>query len=719
MMIRRTLMSAVGLCFAAAGGDPLFARAPEQVPVDLSRYAPDCGVAIRRDGNRLRVAWPLGDTGAREFGRLTVDLTAGQPLLETIGIAPDATGPATTLLQGVEPVTSVTVGTRQAPPGRPPRMSVWNVFFDKPANRPHRTYPSRLEVKRARVSSEGRRATIALGDLSIGPFAGELLLTFYPGTRLVRVEAVVSTREDRRAILYDAGLVGAAPGWRRIAWTDTEGRTRRRPADPATGDRPVRVRHRAIVAEGDHGSVACFPPPHQYQFPRDWSDNLGFAWTGKGHQGAAQPFGLGVRQEPDGKRPFEPWFNAPPGTPQRLGVFYLLSRGQAEDALRETLRYTRGDQFVPLPGHITFTSHYHMAVAVDAMRRQFQGTPEFVGVFKGMGVNAVHLADFHGDGHQRDPGPLRLPELAALFKECRRLSDADLLLIPGEEVSDFLGIREPGKNPGHWMSLFPRPVYWVQQRAKDQPLVEWHPKYGTVYRVGTQRDMMDLLQREKGLAWSAHPRIKASSWTPDIFRREEFYLADYWLGGAWKAMPADLSRPRLGERGLDLLDDMANWGQRKYLPGEVDVFRIDHTHELYGHMNVNYVRLDRLPRFDDGWQPILEALRAGHFFVTTGEVLIPEFRVGGRGSGATLKPGADGRPEVRVALEWTFPLRFAEVVSGDGKRVYRERIDLTDTGAFGKRTLRLKPDLRGRKWVRFEVWDVAVNGAYTQPVWLE
>src|SRR5262249_37783204 len=159
-------------------------------------------------------------------------------------------------------------------------------------------------------------------------------------------------------------------------------------------------------AESDGGAVACFPPPHQFQFPRDWTDNLGFAWMGKGHQGPAQPFGLGVRQEPDGKRPFEPWFNAPPDTPQRLGVFYLLSRGKAEDALRETWRYTRGDKFPPLPGHVTFTSHYHMAVAVEAMRRKFQGTPEFVGVFKGMGVNAVHLADFHGDGHQRDPGPL-------------------------------------------------------------------------------------------------------------------------------------------------------------------------------------------------------------------------------------------------------------------------------------------------------------------------
>src|SRR5262249_51736963 len=146
--------------------------------------------------------------------------------------------------------------------------------------------------------------------------------------------------------------------------------------------------------------------------------------------------------------------------------------------------------------------------------------------------------------------------------------------------------------------------------------------------------------------------------------------------------------------------------------------KLDHTHELYGHMNVNYLRLDRQPRFEEGWQPILDALRGGKFFVTTGEVLIREFTLGGKQSGETLslKPGE--QPEVRVTLEWTFPLHFAEIITGDGQQVYRQRIDLTDTGTFGERTLTLRPDLRGRKWLRLEVWDVAVNGAFTQPAWL-
>ena len=82
---------------------------------------------------------------------------------------------------------------------------------------------------------------------------------------------------------------------------------------------------------------------------------------------------------------------------------------------------------------------------------------------------------------------------------------------------------------------------------------------------------------------------------------------------------------------------MANWGQRKYVLGEVDVFKVEPDYELYGHMNINYLKLDRLPRFDDGWQPVLDALRSGRFFVSTGEVLLPEFKVGGKESGQTLR----------------------------------------------------------------------------------
>jgi hypothetical protein len=125
-----------------------------------------------------------------------------------------------------------------------------------------------------------------------------------------------------------------------------------------------------------------------------------------------------------------------------------------------------------------------------------------------------------------------------------------------------------------------------------------------------------------------------------------------------------------------------------------------------------------LPKFSEGWRVVLDALRLGRFFVTTGEVVIPEFRLNGKpsGSGVALKPNE--KAQVRVDLEWTFPLRFVELISGDGMKVYRDRIDCSDSGPFEKRTMHLSPDLTGRTWVRLEAWDIAGSGAFTQPVWL-
>ena len=136
-------------------------------------------------------------------------------------------------------------------------------------------------------------------------------------------------------------------------------------------------------------------------------------------------------------------------------------------------------------------------------------------------------------------------------------------------------------------------------------------------------------------------------------------------------------------------------------------------------MNVNYLRLDKIPRFEDGWQPVLDALRGGRFFVTTGEVLIPEFMVNGSTSGevATLSENQQGR--VRLKLKWTFPMDYVEIISGDGKTVKRQRLDLSNTSSYDEKSLRVDVDLAGQRRLRVEAWDVATNGAFTQPIWLQ
>ncbi len=248
-----------------------------------------------------------------------------------------------------------------------------------------------------------------------------------------------------------------------------------------------------------------------------------------------------------------------------------------------------------------------------------------------MQVGSIRLRDFARlqVNHTPELTARRLPLLRTLHSECRRLSNERFLLLPGEEPNVHRG--------GHWISLFPRPVYWLLHPRPETPFEQKVEGFGIVYAVHSAKDVLRLMEKENGLLWTAHPRTKSSYGFPDRYRRQDFYLSDHYLGAAWKAMPADLSQPRLETRVLDLMNDMANWGQHKYVLGEVDVFRVEPDYELYGHMNINHLKLDRLPRFEDGWQPVLDALRHGRFFVSTGEVLLPEFRVGGKESGQTLR----------------------------------------------------------------------------------
>jgi hypothetical protein len=687
---------------AAAG------RGAEPVAVDLSGHQAASGVAVRQDGTRLRLTWPMTE---REFGVLVLQLEATGPLIDELGIAGTAAGPVTPVLRRVNPITVLTVGSRDLKQG-------WNVFFDNPPRRPHRTHLATLQPKAVRVSSHGRSSTVVLDGLTAGPFRGEYRFTVYPGCRLVHAEAVVTTDQDATAFLYDTGLTAPEPFCTSVAWLDTADRLRRVPAALDNAE-PIAVRHRAVVAETGTGAVAVFPPPHQYLYPLDFADNFRLAWHGRGYRNEVAGWGLGTRQPPEGDGRFVPWVNAPPGTRQHLGVFYLLCAGRAEQALEEVRRFTHGDRFVPLPGYRIFTSHYHIEHTREFLEQQRKQKtdgvprgleePPFVRAFKAHGVDIVHLAEFHYR-HTPEINEQRLHLLRTLHDECRRLSDGRILVLPGEEPNVYLG--------GHWISLFPRPVYWELHPKPGTPFERRVEGIGSVFAVHSPEDVLRLMEKENGLMWTAHPRIKSSYGFPDRYRDSAFYRSDRFLGAAWKAMPADYSQPQLGVRVLDLLDDMANWGPRKYVLGEVDVFQVRPEYELYGHMNVNYVRLDGLPRFGDGWGPLLDALRAGRFFVTTGEVLITDFKVGGKASGEVLKPGG-GPVEVEATLAWTFPPAFAEVLWGDGTRTQRQRIDLRGEAAFAEKALRVPLALGRAKWVRLEAWDVAANGAFTQPVWVE
>ena len=648
-------------------------------------------------------------------GRAYIDLqfiprrgnSAAAPLIRELGINGES------IIEEVDPNYLFWIGDRDLE-----LRDGWEIFFDRVPTRPYSVEKGYLIPESVNVSTEGGRATIEIEGLSSTNFAGSLAFILYHDSPFVHMEARVSTERPATAFLYHVGLAKPETEGHHVEWFDAHDNPHIDPILNSTAS-VYKTRYRSLALSNTNGSLVISPFPHQYLYPLDFADNYGYNWAGAEYLDMIDGFAFGVRQPPMGDRRFVPWVNAQPSSVQKLGVLLFLSEQSGLDNLEIVKRYTRSDSFKALEGYKTLSSHYHHEHSMDFINmQQEQNTigipagledPDFVNFFKRMGVDMVHMAEFH---FGRTPGTetdQRLAELKVMHDEFARLSGDDFLLIPGEEPNVHLN--------SHWLSMFPKPVYWVLNQNQGQPFVQDIPGYGTVYHVGSADDVLNLLEQEDGLAWTAHPRVKGSTGFPDGYNDQDFFLSEHFLGGAWKAMPADYSREMLGWRVLDLEDDMANWGARKYILGEVDIFKIYEDYELFGTMNINYLRLDEIPDYEDGWQPVVDALANGKFFVTTGEVLIVDFSVEGMESGETINKNESAK--LIADLEWTYPLSYMEIISGDGTTIYRDRIDLSHTTEFDSETIDRNVDLSNRSWVRIEVWDIARNGAFTQPVWIE
>lgn len=671
--------------------------------VDVSAFQKKSGAAVTSQGDHLTVSWPAQ---GKEKGKLELNLAADQSLFRSIQLS--QRGAFREIAADLDPAFVLTMGKRDLV-----SQNGWNIFFDKTNKKPSTAYRVALNKQSARVRTDGSRTIISIAAVEAATFSGTLEITLYHGSPLFNVAAVMATAVDSTAILYDAGLVSKSPAWRNVAWADPDDKMQTTPVDENQVSQNVAVKYRTIIGAGNNGSLALFPAPHQYFYPLDEAFNLNFTWYGRNYRDLVPEFGLGIRQDLMGDNRYVPWFNAPPQTQQRLNFFCLLSTDPPAEALAEVKKFTHGDTYQPLPGYKTMSSHFHNEFVMKVMlaNKPVPDTPRFVNVFKNTGVDIVHLGEFHYTAHPKGPDEQRLLELKTLFDMCKRWSTNKFLLLPGEEPNEFFG--------GHWLQFFPKPVYWIMARQPEMPFVTEDPRYGKVYRIGDKTDMLKLLELENGLAWTAHARTKGSTGYPDKYKEEAFFKSDRFFGAAWKNIPADLSTPRLSQRVLDLMDDMANWGLKKHVIAEADLFTIEPENEMYAHLNVNYLQLDQLPAYQDGWQPVLDAMQQGKFFVSTGEVLLPTFTVNGQKSGETITLSPAGKAKIVIEADWTFPLNFAEIISGDGARVYRERINLNHTRPFGKQQFTFNTRLQNRKWVRVEFWDAAVNGAFTQQVWLK
>jgi len=746
---RRKLMKLVGLwlCLSLVSS----VAAAESLDCNLKGYKAVEGIKAEASPQAVTVTWS-GEGGQQlraQFG-----IQSGQPLVKELA-ARNSGGQWVVLGKDLQPDFQVTTGRRRISNTQRKLLQVqgndtpeqenirkWNTFWDAPLQVPGGGDTTDLprkpeEIHRAGVSyqsngcevtSEGARVSISFNGLTLGQFSGTLQFTAYKGSNLLRQEAIAKTDEDNVAYIYKAGMKGfALADDTKIVWCDTA----RQPQEISLGGAPndgpvnVRARNRLLILDAGSGSLAVFPPPHKFFFARENEVNLGYVYYRKDSNNS---FSLGAMQPEKGEG-YHPWgvtdaewkrrtetsreewdnfalYNAPPGTIQHMAVYYYLSAHSDQATQHAVLAYTHNDVFKPVPGFKVLTGHFHMDLNEQLRDRENLDYPAtWVPVFRGLGVNIVYLGDFHDDSDIRDPGPKRFAEEKVYFEGSQRLSDKNFLVIPAEEPNVYLG--------GHWYLMTPKPVYFSHAvpRPAGQKFMETDPTYGTVYHLGSSDDVLNMVNREGGIFWTAHPRTKSSEGYPELYKDKDFFLSDRFIGGSWESLPVDLSEKRLCEtRCFGTGDDMSNWAPKpKYLIAEGDTYTKWPDDETYPQLTINYIKLDRVPLYNESWAPIVEGMRSGNFYGTTGEILFHNWGIEGSGD----------KRMYSASIEYTFPLDFAELVWSDGSNVDRKIIDLKDTTPFGTKEFKIPFDAAGKKWVRFAVWDSAGNGAYLQPIALK
>jgi hypothetical protein len=723
-------------------------------------YRPLDGLKAQMRAGSLELTW-RGERG--QTLRLALGVQDGRPAVRQMAV--EKNGAWRELARDLTPEFQVTTGRRrisaqQEVPLRQLGMFTpeiierqkWFAFWDAPLNIPGRPgsnaavdLPRRPEeiahasavfhLTGCRVKTEGARIEADFPGVTLGLFTGGLRFTVYRGTNLVRQEIIASTDALSVAYKYAAGLRGfaIAPDTR-LEWRDiARGWQHYLFGGVVNADAvALKARNRLAIIQTAAGSIAVFPASHKFFFSREVESNLGYNYYRKDSD---TTFAAGVSQA-DREESFKPYgvsdsvwqrrvtqarefeenfalYNAPPGTMQRMAVYFYLDSAPAQTVQDSVMAFTHDDVYKPLPGYQVMVSHFHFHLneeLTDAGTIDHQ--PQWIPTLKALGINIAALCDFHADSHPTDTGKIRLEEQRVYFEGSARFSDRDFLIIPGEEPDATLG--------GHYMFLFPKPVYYThaplrragaaQPDAPQQPFSETIAPYGKVYHTSSPETEMRLLEDERALMWQTHPRTKSSDGYPDAVKDQPHFLSPHFAGASFQSLPVDQSQKRLcEERCLGLLDDMNNWAGPKYLIAEGDTYTKSPEDETYPQLDVNYVKLDRLPKFSEGWTPVLDALRAGAFFVTSGEVLLHDYGV--QGSGAKRVFAAD--------VDWTWPAEFVELVWGDGKTTGHEIISATAAAPFSTSHYSIPFDPAGKKWVRFAAWDSAGNGAFTQPVQLQ
>jgi hypothetical protein len=616
------------------------------------------------------------------------------------------------------------------------------------------------------VKTNGARVEVSFPGVKLGVFAGRLQYSIFRGSNLIQQDVLATTMDQWVAYKYDGGLRGLSSGnGTRVVWRDIANNWQENRLGGAINEQemPLTTASRLVVAErGGAGSIAIFPPPHTFFWAREIAINLGYSWLKKD---SATTFSLGVRQnekehESENQANFA-LYSARPGTVQQMTVFLYANAGSAEQTFDAALAYTHGDRFKPLAGYQVMNHHYHMDLGNRlGVAGSLNAEIPDLSALRALGINIVSQIDSVNGGGEPVPDGATFPGGVAVTAATREAARAAAAAAqpaaapvtggrgagPGPAAAAPAGGGRGGRGDalqtrynsiegakrhsdsnflvmasqeyygsplgGHTDLLFSHPVYWTGGRAPGQPVVEPHPTYGKVYHIGSADDLMEMAKREDVLINMPHPRTKGSTGYPDSVKDLSFFSDPHYEGVGFRwGMGIDRSEVRLCEyRCQPLFDDMNNWIADKPIPPKhmMAISEVRHMQpgdEIYSSAPVQYVKLDRLPTGDDT-SSVIQALMRGDSFVTSGEVLIPNYTLRGTGNQRTIV----------VDVEYTFPLNFVEVVWGDGVKSDRKIIATTELTPMGSHHFEIPFDATGKKWIRFAAWDSAGNGAMVQPI---
>ena len=214
----------------------------------------------------------------------------------------------------------------------------------------------------------------------------------------------------------------------------------------------LRARNRLELLEAGHGSLAIFPPPHKFFFARENEVNLGYVYYRKDSRQLAFS---SASCSPNTARGYAPWgisdavwkrrsntareqienyalYNAPPGTLQRMAVYFYLSPNGNTKPRKRSSPTRMTTSFKPVPGFKTVTGHFHLELNEMARDRATPRPQPHMGARLPRSRNQYRLPgqDFHDDSDIHDPGVKRLGEQKLYFEASRRLSDKIFLVIP-------------------------------------------------------------------------------------------------------------------------------------------------------------------------------------------------------------------------------------------------------------------------------------------------